>query len=198
MLYDALHHAFRDPERERRIQRRPHLAREFSHAVPGGLVPLRKLLQKPGELARQPFRLEGVHPRARESPTLELADELVALVSLYAPRRVHVYDRRRRQRRPGLPAALNVPQPPGARVDQAPYPQTSLPVLAYPDDEGTLRVGGHREPPEFPRLEGERTGKRASLWRLSGGLPSGSNSAGSARTARKTTGRSSSRSMLAW
>src|SRR5215217_3959995 len=157
MLYDALHHAFRDPERERRIQWRPHLAREFSHAVPGGLVPLRKLLQKPGELARQPFRLEGVHPRAREPPTLELADELVALVSLYAPRRVHVYDRRRRQRRPGLPAALNVPQPPGARVDQAPYPQTSLPVLAYPD-EGTLRVGGHREPPEFPRLEGERTG----------------------------------------
>jgi hypothetical protein len=38
----------------------------------------------------------------------------------------------------------------------------------------------------------------ASRCRLSGGLPSGSKSAGSARMARKTTRRSSSRNMLAW
>src|SRR5215212_8131606 len=77
--------------------------------------------------------------RAPEPSPLELADELVAIVRLYAPRRVDVNDRHRRQRRPSPPAALDVPQPPGARVDQAPYPQASLPVLPYPD-EGTLRV----------------------------------------------------------
>jgi hypothetical protein len=38
----------------------------------------------------------------------------------------------------------------------------------------------------------------ASRCRLSGGLPSEAKSAGSARMARKTTRRSSSRSMLAW
>ena len=74
-----------------------HLSPESSQrAVAGGLVPLRELLQEPGELARQPFRLEGVQPRPREPSSLELADELVALVRLYAPRRVDVDDRRRR------------------------------------------------------------------------------------------------------
>src|SRR5215218_5534029 len=71
-----------------------HLSPESSRAVPGNLVPLHELLQEPGELARQPFRLEGVHPRPREPSPLELADELVALVRLYAPRRVDVDDRR--------------------------------------------------------------------------------------------------------
>src|SRR5829696_6929444 len=45
--------------------------------------------------------------------------------------------------------------------------------------------------------KGSRRGN-ASRCRPSGGLPSGSKSAGSARIARKTTWRSSSRSMLAW
>ena len=41
-----------------------HLSPEkLARAVPGDLVPLHKLLQEPGELARQPFRLEEVHPR---------------------------------------------------------------------------------------------------------------------------------------
>ena len=68
-------------------------------AVPGNLVLLRELLQEPRELARQPFRLEGIQPRSREPSTLELAYELVTLVRLYAPRRVDVDDRRLRQRR---------------------------------------------------------------------------------------------------
>src|SRR5215211_7429444 len=96
---------------------------------------------------------------------LELADELVAPVRLDAPRRVDVDDRRRRYRRPGAPSALDVPQPTGARVDQAPYPQVPLPVPPYPD-EGTLRVGSHREPPELPRIERERAGKRELLQAL--------------------------------
>src|SRR5215208_252861 len=37
-------------------------APDSSRAVAGGLVPLRELLQEPGELARQPFRLKEVHP----------------------------------------------------------------------------------------------------------------------------------------
>src|SRR5215218_38034 len=160
--YDALHHALRNPERKRRLQRRPPLARELARAVPGDLVPLREFLQEPGELARQPLRLEGVHPRPREPSSLELADELVALVRLHAPRRGDVYDRRLRQRRPGSSAAVDVPQPPGTRVDQTPYPQASLPVRSYPD-ECTLRVSSNREPPEFPRIEGEQAGKREPL-----------------------------------
>src|SRR5829696_8737833 len=134
--YNALHHAPRDPVRNRRLQRRPPLARELARAVPGHLVPLHELLQEPGELARQPFRLEGVHPRPREPSPLQLADELVALVRLYAPRRVDVDDRRRGKRRPGPPASMDVPQSPGTRVDQTPYLQPSLPVPSYPD-EGT-------------------------------------------------------------
>src|SRR5215208_7078177 len=62
---------------------------------------------------------------------------------------------------------MDVPQPPGTRVDEAPYPQASLPIRPYPD-EGTLRVGAYREPPEFPRIEGKRAGKREplqTLWR---------------------------------
>src|ERR687894_2401832 len=94
--YDALHHALRDPARKRRLQRRPSLARDLARAVAGELVPLRELLQEPGELARQPCRLEGIKPQPREPSPLELADELVALVRLYAPRRVDVDDRRRR------------------------------------------------------------------------------------------------------
>jgi hypothetical protein len=73
-----------------------HPSPESSRAVPSGPVPLRELLQEPGELARQPCRLEEVRPRARKRPTLELADKLVALVRLYAPRRVDVDDRHRR------------------------------------------------------------------------------------------------------
>src|SRR5918994_2748170 len=88
--YDALHHALRDPERKRRIQRRPPFAQELARAVAGDLVPLREFLQEPGELVRQPFRLEEVHPGPREPSPLELADELVALVRFYAPRRVDV------------------------------------------------------------------------------------------------------------
>jgi hypothetical protein len=65
----------------------------------------------------------------------------------------------------GAPAALDVPQPPGTRVDQAPYPQAPLLVPPYPDQR-PLRVGGHREPPEFPRIEGERAGKLEPLQAL--------------------------------
>jgi hypothetical protein len=93
--YDALHHALRDPARKRRLQRRPPLARELARAVPGSLVPLPEFLQEPGELVRQPLRLEGIQPRPREPSPLELADKLVALVRLYAPRCVDVDDRRR-------------------------------------------------------------------------------------------------------
>src|SRR5215213_1520060 len=53
---------------------------------------------------------------------------------------------------------MDIPQPPGAVVDQTPYLQASLPVPPYPDQR-PLRVGSHREPPEFPRFEGERAGK---------------------------------------
>src|SRR5918995_6028169 len=60
---------------------------------------------------------------------------------------------------------MDVPQPPGTRVDQAPYPQASLPVPPYPD-ERPLRVGSNREPPEFPRIEGERAGKLEPLQAL--------------------------------
>src|SRR5918998_5362718 len=74
-------------------------------------------------------------------------------------------DRRGRKRRPGPPAAMDVPQPPGTRVDQAPYLQASLPVLPYPDQR-PLRVGSHREPPEFPWIKGERVGKLEALQAL--------------------------------
>src|SRR5215207_9433549 len=163
--YDALHHALRYPARKRRLQRRPPLAREFVRAIAGDLVSLHELLQEPGELAWQPFRLEWVHPRPREPSPLELADELVALVRLYPRRRVDVDDRRRGERRPGPPAAMDVPQPPGTRVDQTPYPQASLPVPPYPDQR-PLRVGGYREPPEFPRIEGKRAWKLEPLQAL--------------------------------
>src|SRR5215208_1899123 len=163
--YDALHHALRNPARKRRLQRRPPLARELSRAVAGSLVPLHELLQEPRELARQPFRLEGVHSRPREPTSLELTDELVALVRLYVPWRAHVDDRRRRERRPGPPAALDVPQPPGTRVDQTPYPQAFLTLPPDPDPR-PLRVGGHRGAPEFPRSEGERAWKREPLQAL--------------------------------
>src|SRR5919112_2789481 len=53
---------------------------------------------------------------------------------------------------------MDVPQPPGARVDQTPYLQASLPIPPYPDQR-PLRVGSYREPPEFPRIKGERAGK---------------------------------------
>ena len=78
---------------KRRLQRRPAFAGELARAVPGDLVPLHELLPEPGELVRQPFRSEEVHPNPREPPPLELADELVALVSLQAPRRVNENDR---------------------------------------------------------------------------------------------------------
>jgi hypothetical protein len=68
-------------------------------------VALRELPQEPGEPARQPLRLGGVRPRARYLSSAKPADELVAPVSLHAPRRVHADDRRGRQRRPGPPAA---------------------------------------------------------------------------------------------
>src|SRR5215213_4312479 len=77
--YDAFHHALRNPERKRRLQWRPPLARELARAVAGDLVPLHEFLQEAGELVRQPFRLEEIHPRPREPSPLELADELVAL-----------------------------------------------------------------------------------------------------------------------
>src|SRR5918997_1096565 len=70
--YDALHHALRNPARKHRLQRRPPLARELARAVPGCLVPLHEFLQESGELARQPFRLEEVLPRAREPPPWSL------------------------------------------------------------------------------------------------------------------------------
>src|SRR5215218_7475537 len=95
--YDALHHALRNPKPERRLQLRPPLARKLACAVPSDLVPLHELLPERGELLRQPFRLEGIQPRPREPSPLELADELVALVRFYAPRRVDVDDRHRRQ-----------------------------------------------------------------------------------------------------
>jgi hypothetical protein len=117
-------------------------------------------------------------------------------MALNTPRRVDVDDRRRGKRRTSPPASLHIPQPPGTRVDQAPYPQAPLSVLPYPDQR-PLRLGGHREPPELPRIEGERAGTVEPL-QTSGGHPSGAKSSGSARMARKTTGRSSSRSMLAW
>src|ERR671910_3563164 len=57
---------------------------------------------------------------------------------------------------------MDVPQPPSTRVDQAPYPQASLPVPPYPDQR-PLRVGSYREAPEFPRIKGERAGKLEPL-----------------------------------
>src|SRR5215218_3885186 len=60
---------------------------------------------------------------------------------------------------------MDIPQPPGAVVDQTPYLQASLPVPPYPDQR-PLRVGGYREPPEFPWVEGERAGKREPLHTL--------------------------------
>ena len=124
-----------------------HLSPESSRArLLEDLVQRHEVLQEPRELTRKPFRLEGVQPQPRESSPLELADELAALVRLYAPRRVDVDDRRPRKRRPGPPAALDVSQPPGTRVDQTPYPQASLLTLPYPDQRPLL-VGRHREPP---------------------------------------------------
>src|SRR5215216_1440531 len=73
--------------------------------------------------------------------------------------------------RPAPPAPLDVSQPPGARVDQAPYPQPSLSVSPYPDQR-PLRVGRYREPPELPRVEGELARKREPLQTL-GRLPLG-------------------------
>src|SRR3712207_7513752 len=58
-------------------------------------------------------------------------------------------------------AALDVPQPSGTRVDQTPYPQASLAVPPDPD-ERPLRVGGYREPPEFPRRSEEHTSELQS------------------------------------
>src|ERR687897_438945 len=130
---------------------RPAVARVAQHAYDA----LHHALRNPTPEGR-------LQPRPREPSSLELAEEHVALVRLYAPRRVDVDDRRRRKRRPGSPAAIDVPQPPGTRVDQTPYPQASLPVRSYPD-EGTLRVGGYRESPELPRIEGKRAGQREPL-----------------------------------
>src|SRR3712207_5234157 len=50
-------------------------------------------------------------------------------------------------------------------VDQASYPQASLPVSPYPDQRPLL-VGSYWEPPEFPRIEGKRAGKREPLQAL--------------------------------
>src|SRR5215207_892644 len=43
-----------------------------------------------------------------------------------------------------------------------PLSASMLPVAPYPDQR-PLRVGSHREPPEFPRFEGERAGKLEPL-----------------------------------
>src|SRR5918997_3318842 len=53
---------------------------------------------------------------------------------------------------------MDVPQPPGTGVDQAPYLQASLLVPSYPDQR-PLGIGSYREPPDFPRIKGERARK---------------------------------------